>query len=67
MASKFRKLAVGGLAASVGAGLTAYMLLKEDGGHMFVSISTKICLNDRNLGSLFFLISGTPFFKKYML
>lgn len=38
MASKFRKLAVGGLAAGLGAGLTTYMLLKEDAGHMFVSI-----------------------------
>lgn len=37
MASKIRKLAVGGIAATLGAGLTTYMLLKEDGGHMFVS------------------------------
>lgn len=31
MATRFRKLAVGGLAGTVGAGLACYLLLKENG------------------------------------
>lgn len=55
MASKFRKLAVGGIAATLGAGFTTYMLLKEDSGHMFVSNTYIILLS---LVVLFFLVSG---------
>lgn len=33
MASNLRKIAVGGLAGTVGAGLAAYLFLKEDGDY----------------------------------
>lgn len=41
MATKLGKLAVGGLAGTLGAGLASYLLLNEDKGSVSTSIPSK--------------------------